>query len=175
MKLTSTIGLLFAAFAIFAWPHTLSTESAIASGCPPVRYGCLYLEAAHIEGVATDRLIALAMAETRNGAYLGVGTDYPVSRAGAIGIMQVMPSTSDRYCPRLDQTDVWGSIRCGARVLAEYERRVGADLAIAAYNAGPGAVERWSGAPPYRETGRHARNFERALREFRAVASRGHV
>lgn len=76
-----------------------------------------------------------------------------LSIAGAQGLMQLMPSTANDMGVR-DAFDVDQNIRGGARYLALLLRNFNGDerLAAAAYNAGPGAVQRYSGVPPYAET-----------------------
>ena len=81
-----------------------------------------------------------------------------VSWAGAAGIGQFMVGTADMA--GIDPFDPAASIGATAKLLAYYVNRYraaypGADpyaLALAAYNAGPGAVERYNGIPPYAET-----------------------
>lgn len=75
-----------------------------------------------------------------------------VSPAGAIGEMQLMPATARSL--GVDPLVSRQNYRGGAAYLSALMRRYDGDLirALAAYNAGPGAVDRWGGAPPFRET-----------------------
>ncbi|KAB2962099.1 MAG: lytic transglycosylase domain-containing protein [Thermoanaerobaculia bacterium] len=74
-----------------------------------------------------------------------------VSPSGALGLMQLMPFHLDGVETPLDPVT---NLNLGTRYLAGLERRFGGDLelALAAYHAGPGAVERWGGVPPYTST-----------------------
>jgi soluble lytic murein transglycosylase-like protein len=77
---------------------------------------------------------------------------FALSPAGAMGLMQLMPDTAWM----LGVDDPWdpeANIEGGVRYFAQQLDRFGRiELALAAYNAGPGAVEQWGGVPPYPET-----------------------
>ena len=78
-----------------------------------------------------------------------------VSRKGAIGLMQLMPATARDY--GADPTDPRQNVEAGTQYLRDLLVKYQHDdhqvpRALAAYNAGPGAVDRYHGVPPYRET-----------------------
>jgi soluble lytic murein transglycosylase-like protein len=75
-----------------------------------------------------------------------------VSRKGAIGLMQLMPATARELGadPKIAAQNVDAGTRYLRDLLLKYDQRM--FHALAAYNAGPGAVEKYHGIPPYRET-----------------------
>ncbi len=75
-----------------------------------------------------------------------------VSSKGAEGLMQIMPATQ-RDLGVTNSFDAEQNVRAGVRYLCKMYKRFGSvQLALAAYNAGPGNVERHNGIPPYTET-----------------------
>lgn len=74
------------------------------------------------------------------------------SHVGATGLMQLMPGTADLL--GVNMHDSQQNIRGGVKYIAQMLRKFDGDkrLALAAYNAGPGAVIKYGGVPPYRET-----------------------
>lgn len=97
-------------------------------------------------GMDADLLEALVEAESG-------GNERAVSGAGAQGLTQLMPATA-RGLGVADAFDPEQNLRGGARYLKQQLDRYGGDMdrALAAYNAGPGAVDRYGGIPPFRET-----------------------
>lgn len=91
-----------------------------------------------------------------------------VSSAGARGLTQLMPATA-REVGVSDPSDPRQALDGGALYLRRMLDRFGGDekLALAAYNAGPGAVSRYGGIPPYAETQRYVTNVMAYADQYR--------
>ena len=116
----------------------------------PVLDGTPYAEiiAAAAEAHGVDPMLVRALIQVESGYR-------PRARSprGAMGLMQLMPSTAREYNVR-HPFEPKANIEAGIKHLKTLIDRFGDDvgLALAAYNAGPGAVEKFNGIPPYRET-----------------------
>ncbi|MDQ3080491.1 MAG: lytic transglycosylase domain-containing protein [Pseudomonadota bacterium] len=121
--------------------ETIAPPAAKAARTQPA----LFAAAAKSHGLDLSLLEAVAWQESR-------GRMSAVSPKGALGVMQLMPGTAAEMGVRPD--DLADNIRGGALYLRRQLDRFGGSvpLALAAYNAGPGAVLRYRGIPPYRET-----------------------
>jgi len=129
------------------------TGSAALHGVP---YRDLFVQAGAKYGVSPKLLAAVAKVES--------GYDpHAVSPAGARGLMQLMPSTA-RGLGVGDSFDPAQAINGGAKLLAQNLREFkSVPLALAAYNAGGGAVHRYGGIPPFAETQAYVPKVQKAL------------
>ncbi len=125
-----------------------SPTSSPASDAPD-RYAALFDRAGARHGIDPDLLAAIGHCES---GYNPRAT----SPAGAQGLMQFMPATATAY--GVDPWDPDSAIDGAARYLADSTRQLDTTdpaLLAASYNAGPGAVARHNGVPPYAETRRY--------------------
>jgi soluble lytic murein transglycosylase-like protein len=93
------------------------------------------------------------------------------SGAGAQGLTQLMPSTASSL--GVDPSDPAQAIDGGAKYLKQQLDRFGGDpsKALAAYNAGPGAVAKYGGVPPYAETQNYVKNVLGYAAEYRGAGA----
>jgi soluble lytic murein transglycosylase-like protein len=125
-------------------PAAASAEPQTATPAPPSPYGELIAAMSEAHGV--DPLLVHAL--------IRVESNYQPrarSRKGAMGLMQLMPATARVYNVR-NPFDPRANIEAGIKHLKSLIDRFGVELGLAAYNAGEGAVTKFNGIPPYRET-----------------------
>ena len=119
-----------------------TTEQPTTSDDTP--YGELIASISEAHGVDPNLVRALIKVESNYRARAR-------SPKGAKGLMQLMPSTAREYKVR-DPYDPKANIAAGVQHLKTLIETYGVELALAAYNAGEGAVKKFNGIPPYRET-----------------------
>jgi soluble lytic murein transglycosylase-like protein len=136
-----------------AKPHAAGPSAAVVHACVvTTAYGRAFRAAARETGFPVALLVAVAWEESRMNPRARSG-------AGARGLLQLMPQTARELGASPD--DPRASIRAGARYLSQMLKRFGGnlELALAAYNAGPTAVET-AGRAPSLATLRYAKNVE---------------
>jgi soluble lytic murein transglycosylase-like protein len=109
-------------------------------------YDLLIHEAAGLHDVDSDLIRAIIMVESQF-------NPSAKSKRGARGLMQLMPDTAEEY-DVVDPNNPHENVLAGTRYIKTLLDRFDGDmkLALAAYNAGPQAVIRYDGVPPYKET-----------------------
>lgn len=138
---------------VHAGPTVFTDEGAapIRQGSVPpattsaISVGAAIVDAARRHNVSPDLITEVAWRESRF-------RQDAVSKRDAVGVMQLTAGTARDL--GVDRYDVAQNIQGGAAYLRHMLDRYGGDLrlALAAYNAGPGAVDRYRGVPPYQET-----------------------
>jgi soluble lytic murein transglycosylase-like protein len=140
-----------------SYPQTFVTTSENYRPLPAtIAYNDAITEAASLYSLDPNLIRAVIHAES-------AFNPFAVSSAGAQGLMQLMPELAEEL-EVLDPFDPRQNIFGGAKYLKWLldKNKGNIDLAVASYNAGPGAVERYRGVPPYRET----RNYVKTVRTF---------
>ncbi len=149
LLLSSAYGCSSAGFLPYA-PHALA----------PTELNSIVSDAASRNDVPIALANAVVMAES-------AGNPSAISATGAQGLMQLMPGTAATYHvynafdPR---ANVDGGTRFLHDLLVRYNNNV--ELAVAAYNAGPGAVDSYHGVPPYAETRAYVARVLAAYRSY---------
>jgi soluble lytic murein transglycosylase-like protein len=170
-------GLLFSAFALaqphpttFATPDVLTsprvstTVNSFVAVSPEHAYDAIIREAAAIHGVSATLIRSVVEAESAFDAMA-------LSRAGAMGLMQLMPDTAEAFGV-VNAFDPRENIMAGTRLLKELltQYRGNIPLTLAGYNAGSGMVARYGGrVPPFKET----KNYVKKITSLIADADGG--
>jgi hypothetical protein len=146
-----------------------SPNSASATPLTPAQMQQMLARAGAMHNIDADLLASVVQAESN-------GNTRAVSRTGARGLMQLMPATaselgvSNSFAP---EQNIGGGTAYLDQLLTRYHDDI--PLAVAAYNAGPAAVDRYHGIPPYAETrayvARVVREFNRRKRAALAAQS----
>lgn len=135
----------------------LEPARTVSSPLTPAEMGLLLARAGARHNIDADLLASVVAAESN-------GNARAVSRAGAEGLMQLMPGTAlelgvrNSFAP---EENIGGGTAYLDALLTRYHDDIA--LAVAAYNAGPAAVDRYRGIPPYAETRAYV---ARVIREF---------
>jgi soluble lytic murein transglycosylase-like protein len=132
----------------YAVPAATAARPATTSGTSvkSAPYDAVIEEHATAQGVSPDLVRAVIQVES-------AFNPQALSPKGAMGLMQLMPATARELGvenPFLPEENIRGGVVYLRQLLDRYDRNV--ELALAAYNAGPGSVERYDGVPPYQET-----------------------
>jgi soluble lytic murein transglycosylase-like protein len=131
------------------YPEPIVEQPAVAVAAPvqpapDVPYGAIIDKVSAEQGVPAKLVRAVIQVES---AY----QERARSPKGAMGLMQLMPATAKQYDVR-DPYDPAANIEAGIKHLKGLLQRLPVALALAAYNAGEAAVQRFNGIPPYPET-----------------------
>ncbi len=117
-------------------------------------------EASELFGVDSNLISAMITQESG-------GNPFAVSKAGAKGLMQLMDTTAaelgvaDSFSPK---ANIFGGVKYLRTLLDRFEGNE--QLALASYNAGPAAVEKYNGIPPYNETQNYVKSVTRLKQLF---------
>jgi len=168
---TTRTGLLLAALSLFPQVRSsLSLRSAsgldeLAPAPPPldpaVQLEGFIEEASALYGVSAD--LVRAVIQTESGF-----NPRAVSPVGALGLMQLMPDTAEEVGvtdPLDPRQNIFGGVKYLSALLERFNGNV--SLALAGYNAGPRAVQRHKGIPPFRETRGYVKKIQGLLADIR--------
>ncbi|CAE1135828.1 lytic transglycosylase domain-containing protein [Xanthomonas euroxanthea] len=156
--------------------HYSFIETCYACGAKPgVNFGAIRLNTNAYQQEITAAAREFGVEEAIVRAIIHAESAYnplALSRAGAQGLMQLMPGTARRFGVS-DAYDATQNIRGGVQYLSWLLKRFNGDLTLAAagYNAGEGAVDRYGGVPPYSETQRYVQRVGLLAGRYRGQAT----
>jgi len=131
-------------------------------------YGEMIQAASEKYGVDADLVFSVIAAESNF-------NPKAISRRGARGLMQLLPTTATRFGVK-DIFDPGQNIDAGTRYLRDLLKTYQGNMALtlAAYNAGPGAVQKYGRVPPYNETIAYVRAIRKTYAQRKAKADAAH-
>lgn len=156
--------------------HYSFIERCFACGANPrVNFGSVRLNTTAFQSEITAAARQYGVEEAIVRAIIHAESAYnpmALSRAGAQGLMQLMPPTAARFGVT-DSYDAAQNIRGGVQYLAWLLKRFNGDLTLAAagYNAGEGAVDRHGGVPPYSETRYYVQRVAQLAERYRGASA----
>lgn len=142
--------------------YTVPRSSAVRATTPPSglarpsEFDEVIEEEATAQGVAPELVRAVIQVES-------AFNTHAVSSKGAMGLMQLMPATARELGvsnPFHPEENIRGGVAYLRQLLDRYDSNV--ELALAAYNAGPGSVAKYGAVPPYRETQAYVKKVTKA-------------
>jgi len=146
-------------------PHVSTTIDSMVALNPKHAYEGFIREASALYNVDASLIRSIMQAESAL-------NPVAVSRAGAMGLMQLMPEIAEAF--EIDHPfDPRENIMGGARLLRELldQHHGNVKLAVASYNAGPTAVHRYGGVPPFRETQGYVKKVQGLIADARRMGN----
>jgi soluble lytic murein transglycosylase-like protein len=146
-------------------PRVSTTIDSVDAIAPAKAYEGIIREAAALYRVDPSLIRSVMQAESAFDASA-------VSRAGAMGLMQLMPDIAEAF-DVVHPFDPRENIMAGTRLLRELldQHRGNLKLAIASYNAGPTAVARYGAVPPFKETRKYVKKVTGLIADARNASS----
>jgi len=133
-------------FPVYGGSKAIRATKALAISSKSIQYDASIREHASKNGLSPDLVRAVIQVES-------AFNPNAVSPKGAMGLMQLMPATATEYGvsnPFHPEQNIGAGVAYLKRLLDRYNNKI--ELALAAYNAGPGNVEKYGAVPPFRET-----------------------
>jgi hypothetical protein len=150
-------------------PTVEETDSAPPAGSSPPPFDCAPVQSLVLQSIVQKAAATYAVSPNLINAVIrqeSAGYPCAVSDKGAMGLMQLMPATAAQL-GAAEPFDVDQNVTAGTRLLSELMQRYKGDLnrVLGAYNAGPAAVDRAGGPPPFPETLNYIRSITEQIKQ----------